>query len=143
MIEAVRATQRLRAAVRTVADVAARWEAAGIDTEPLNLPVIQIQEALAELAAIDLEAEAARRLAALARDLRNHFNGVRVSGAGLETEDNLRNRLEWLHLIELEADRCVRTIDLMWPLMSDNGEDRADTGAPARSAPGTSEPGPH
>jgi len=123
MIEAVRATQKLRAAVRTVANVAARWQAEGIDTEPLNLPIIQIHEALAELDAIDLEAEAAQRLTALARDLRNHFNGVRVSGAGLETEDNPLKCLGWLELIEHEADGCVRTLDRMWPLMPDDAAD--------------------
>jgi nitrogen-specific signal transduction histidine kinase len=121
MIEAVRARQRLRAAVRAVVGVAARWQAEGLDTEPLNLPIIQIHEALAELEAIDLEAEAAQCLAALARDLRNHFNGVRVSGAGLETEDNPFKRLQWLELIEQEADRCVRALDRMWPLMPDDG----------------------
>ena len=119
MIDAVRAKEKLRSAVRTVAAVAARWQAAGIDTEPLNLPIIQIQEAVAELEAIDLEAEAARQLAALARDLRSHFNGVRVSGAGLEAESNASKRLQWLELIEHEADGCVNTLDRMWPLMSD------------------------
>jgi nitrogen-specific signal transduction histidine kinase len=127
MIEAVRARQKLREAIRKVAGVAAQWQEAGVDTEPLNLPIIQVQEAIAELDAIDLESEAARRLAVLARELRNHFNGVRVSGAGLETEDNPAKRLRWLELIEQEADGCVCTIDRMWPLMSDEeaqGTDR-------------------
>ena len=66
---------------------------------------------------------AARQLAALARDLRSHFNGVRVSGAGLETEDNPLKCLGWLELIEHEADGCVRTLDRMWPLMPDDAAD--------------------
>ena len=113
MVDATVAMTKLRTARRAIIVTAAEWQAAGIDTEPLNLPLIQIQEALAELEAINFEAEAARHLPVLARELRNHFNAVRVSGAGLETEDNPLNRLRWLDMIEQAADRCIETLDRM------------------------------
>ena len=120
MIEAAGATTKLRTARRAIIKIAAEWQAAGIDTEALNLPLIHIQEALAELEAINLEAEAARQLPVLARDLRNHFNAVRVSGAGLETEDDRSKRLRWLELMEQAADGCITAVNRMQPLMPDD-----------------------
>ena len=119
MVDAASAVMRLRTARRAIITVAANWQAEGLDTEPLNLPLIEIQEALAELEAIHLDAEAARQLPVLARELRNHFNAVRVSGAGLETEDDPYKRLRWLELIEQAADRAISTVSRMEPLLPD------------------------
>jgi hypothetical protein len=124
MTEALDAVQKLRAARRRIVQIAAAWQAAGVDTEPLNLPLIEIQEAIAGLEAIDLPAEVGRRLAVLAKELGNHFNAIRVSGAGLETEDDPPKRLRWLDLMEQAADGCIRTLDRMHPLMSDRQEAR-------------------
>jgi hypothetical protein len=117
MIDAEGAVQKVRAARRKIVQVTAAWQAEGRDTGPLNLPLIEIQEALAELEAIDLATEARRRLPALAKELGNHFSAVRVSGAGLETEDDPAKRLRWLGLMDDAADGCVRTLDRMRPLM--------------------------
>ena len=84
---------------------------------PLNVPLIEIQEALAELEAIDLPAQAGRRLMALAKELGNHFSAVRVGGAGLETEDDPAKRLRWLDLMQGAVDGRIRTLDQMHPLM--------------------------
>lgn len=119
MVDASGVILRLRAARRSIITVAAEWQAEGLDTEPLNLPLIHIQEALAELEAINLDAEAARHLPVLARELRNHFNAVRVSGAGLETEDDPYKRLRWLDLIEQAADGAIDAVSRMEPLLSD------------------------
>ena len=124
MIEALRAIDRLRAARRRLVEVAAAWQAEGIDTEPLNAPLIDIQEALAELEMLDLERAAAQQLSVFGRALRNHFNAVRVSGAGLETEDGAAARLRWLELIEQAADQCIGTLDRMRPLMHDDRDPR-------------------
>ena len=120
MIDAAAAIKKLRRARRAIIEVAATWQAEGVETEPLNLPLIQIQEALAELEAINFEAEAARQLPLLARELRNHFNAVRVSGAGLETEDDRAKRLRWLDLMEQAADGCIAALGRMEPLMPDD-----------------------
>ena len=122
MSENARAIETLRRARRRIVEIAAAMQAGGVDTEPLNLPLIQIQEALAELEATDLEAAAARRLEALGRELRSHFNAVRVSGAGLETEDRPDNRLRWLELIDSAADQCIRTVERMDPLFPSSGD---------------------
>ena len=119
MSKASSAILKLRRARRAIVETAACWQARGFDTEPLNLPLIQIQEALADLESMDLDAEAGRQLRALAAELRNHLDAVRVSGAGLETEDDAARRVRWLDLIEDAADRCIRTIDRMQPLTED------------------------
>ena len=116
MSETARAIETLRRARRRLVEIAAAMQAGGVETEPLNLPLIQIQEALAELEAMDLEAAAARRLEALGRELRSHFNAVRVSGAGLETEETQRNRLRWLELMDDAAERCIQIVERMDPL---------------------------
>ena len=114
-----RALEKLRLARRRIIEIAAAWQAAGIDTEPLNLPLIEIQEALAELESIDIAGAAHVRLGFLARELRNHYSAVRVSGAGLETEDDPTKRLRWLELMEQAADGCIGTVKKMEPLMPD------------------------
>ena len=119
MADVVRAMEKLRAARRQIVLIAAEWQARGIDTEPLNLPLIHIQEALAELEALGLEAVVPKLLDLLGRDLGGHFNAVRVSGAGLETEDDPSKRLRWLDLMDQAADRCIVTLDRMRPLMPD------------------------
>ena len=124
MIEALHAIGRLRAARRRRVEIAAAWQAAGVDTEPLNAPLIDIQAALAELEVLDLERAAARQLSVVARALRNHFNAVRVSGAGLETEADASARLRWLDLIEQAADQCIGTLDRMRPFMHDERDGR-------------------
>ena len=114
-----RALEKLRLARRRIIEIAAAWQAAGVDTEPLNLPLIEIQEALAELESIDIAGAAHVRLGFLARELRNHYSAVRVSGAGLETEDDPTKRLRWLELMEQAADGCIGTVKKMEPLMPD------------------------
>ena len=116
---AVRAVEKLRHARRRIVETAADWQARGIDTEPLNAPLIEIQEALAELEAMDVPEVAARAVDVLGRELRNQFNAVRVSGAGLETEDVPANRVRWLELMEGAAERCIRALDRMEPLLPD------------------------
>lgn len=116
MSETARAIETLHRARRRIVEIAAGMQAAGVETEPLNLPLIEIQEALAELQAMDLEAAAARRLEALGRELRSHFNAVRVSGAGLETEQTKTNCLRWLELMDNAADKCIQIVDRMDPL---------------------------
>jgi hypothetical protein len=103
------AAGKLRAARHQIVHIAARWQAVGIDTSPLTEPLLVIQDAIADL---ERRAEA-DKFRSLSRDLRNHFNAVRVSGAGLETEDNRTNRLRWLDMIEQAADRCIETLDKM------------------------------
>lgn len=120
MSPAVRAVENLRRARRRIVETAADWQARGIDTEPLNAPLIGIQEALAELEALDVPKVAAAAVYALGQDLRNEFNAVRVSGAGLETEDVPANRVRWLELMERAAERCIRTLDRMEPLLPDD-----------------------
>ena len=100
-------------------EVAAAWQAAGVDTEALNLPLIEIQEALAQLESIDIAGAAHVRLGFLARELRNHYSAVRVSGAGLETEDDPAKRLRWLDLMEQAADGCIGVVERMEPLLLD------------------------
>ena len=119
MIEAEGAIQKLRAARRRIVEIAADWQAKGFDTEPLNLPLIEIQEALAELEALDLPAAAAERLGVLAKQPGSHYSAVRVSGAGLETEGDPAKRLRWVDLMDAAADGCVRTLDRMRPLMQE------------------------
>ena len=103
------AAARLRAVRQQIVQVAARWQSEGVDTSPLAEPLTGMQEAIA-----DLEARAqAEQFRALSRELRNHFNAVRVSGAGLETEDNPLHRLRWLDMIEQAAERCIETLDRM------------------------------
>ena len=114
-----RALEKLRKARRRIIEVAAAWQAEGVDTEPLNLPLIEIQEALAELESIDIARAAHVQLGFLARELRNHYSAVRVSGAGLETEDDPSKRLRWLELIEQAADGCIGTVKKMEPLIPD------------------------
>jgi len=118
MIDAVRAMNRLRRDRRTFIQTAAQWQEAGLNTDPLNLPVIELQEAIAELEAVDLEAQAATALSVRCNELRNHFNAVRVSGAGLETETDPSKRLLWLDLMEQAADRCIEVVRTMEPLYS-------------------------
>jgi hypothetical protein len=103
------AAAKLRAVRQQIAQVAAKWQAEGVDTSPLAGPLMGIQEAIA-----DLEARAqAEQFRALSRELRNHFNAVRVSGAGLETEDDPVHRLQWLDMIEQAAERCIETLEKM------------------------------
>ena len=116
MADVGRALEKLRAARRRIVAVAAEWQAKGIDTQPLNLPLIEIQEALE---AVGFDAAAPRLLDLFGRDLRDHFYVVRVSGAGLETEDDPSKRLQWLDLMDQAADRCISTLDRMRPLMPD------------------------
>ena len=80
---------------------------------------MEISEALADLEAIDLPAAAGRQLLALAKELGNHFSAVRVSGAGLETEDDPAKRLRWLDLMDAAADGCIGTVAKMEPLLGD------------------------
>jgi hypothetical protein len=103
------AVVKLRAARQQIAQVAATWQAGGVDTSPLTEPLLVLQEAIAILEA----REEGDKFRALARELRNHFSAVRAGGAGLETEDDPRNRVRWLDLIELAADRCIETLDGM------------------------------
>jgi hypothetical protein len=114
-----RALDKLRDARRSIVAVAAAWQARGIETEPLNLPLIHIQEAITEIESSGLEAAAPMLLHLLGRDLVNQFNAVRVSGAGLETEGDPDKRLHWLDLLDQAADRCISTLDRMRPLMQD------------------------
>ena len=100
---------KLRAARHQIVHIAARWQAAGVDTSPLSEPLVVLQEAIADL---DRRAQA-EQFHALSREMRNHFNAVRVSGAALETEDDPINRMRWLDLIEQAADRCIETLDRM------------------------------
>ena len=118
-MEVGRALEKLRRARRGIIEIAAAWQAAGIDTEPLNLPLIEIQEALAELESIDIAGAANVQLGFLARELRNHYSAVRVSGAGLETEDDPAKRLRWLELMEQAADGCIGVVKKMEPLIPD------------------------
>jgi hypothetical protein len=103
------AAEKLRAARQQITHIAAQWQAEGLDTSPLAAPLLMLQEAIA---AVEARAEA-DKFRALSRELRNHFNAVRVSGAGLETEDNPVNRLRWLDMIEQAADRFLETLDRM------------------------------
>jgi hypothetical protein len=119
MSNAVHAVERLRRARRAIIETAAEWQEAGLDTEPLNLPLIELQEAIFALEATDLEARAAASLSAYSKELRNHFNSVRVSGAGLESESNPAKRVVWLDLMEQAADRCIDTIGRMEPLLGE------------------------
>ena len=119
MADLARALEKLRDARRRIVKVAAEWQAQGIDTEPLNLPLIHVQEALAEIESLGLEAAAPQLLRLLGRDLVNHFNAVRVSGAGLETEGDPAKRLHWLDLLDRAAEDCISTLDRMRPLMPD------------------------
>ena len=48
-----RATQRIRVARDAIIRAAAEWQRSGTDTTALNQPLIDIQEALAELEAIE------------------------------------------------------------------------------------------
>ena len=119
MTPAFRATETLRRARRELITVAADWQARGIDTEPLNAPLIEIQEALAELEALDVAKVAAEAVEVLGRDLRCQFNAVRVSGAGLEAEDVPTRCVKWLDLLSEAADQCIGIADRMDPLLSD------------------------
>jgi hypothetical protein len=108
-IGCAQAAAKLREVRQQIAQVAARWQAEGLDTSPLAGPLLGMQEAIA-----DLEARAqAEQFRALSREMRNHFNAVRVSGAGLETEDDPVNRLRWLDMIEQAAERCIETLEKM------------------------------
>ena len=83
------------------------------------MPLIEIEEALAELEAVDVPAAAAEQLSVLAKQLGDHYSGVRVSGAGLETEDEAANRLRWLDLMDAAADGCIVTLDRMARLLAE------------------------
>jgi hypothetical protein len=103
------AVTKLRTARQQITQVAAKWQAEGVDTSPLTGPLLVLQEAIAIL---EVRADA-EKFRSLARELRNHFNAVRVSGAGLETEDDPLNRLRWLDMIEASAERFLETLDRM------------------------------
>ena len=103
------AVAKLLAARRQIAAVAAQWQAQGIDTSPLTGPLLAMQEAIAEL---ETQSEA-EQFRALTRELRNHFNAVRASGAGLETEDDPAGRMVARPDGAGAADRCIETLDRM------------------------------
>jgi len=58
-----RAVRRIQAARDTIIRVAAAWQAAGRDTSPLSQPLVEIQEALAELETMNRAAARLKRRA--------------------------------------------------------------------------------
>jgi hypothetical protein len=120
MVDVARQIERLRAARSRVITAAANWQRDGTDTSALAAPLVELQEAIYLLeTSVPGEADA-DRLRRLGRALGEHFDAVRASGAGLETEESPLNRMRWLDLMDLAADQCIATVARMEPLFPDD-----------------------
>ena len=120
MVDVSRQINRLLGARAKIAAVAAKWQREGIDSQALTAPLHDLHEAIFLLESLVPGEADADRLLRLGRQLREHFDAVRASGAGLETEENPSNRLRWLDLIDRAADRCIATVGRMESLLPDN-----------------------
>jgi hypothetical protein len=120
MIEASRALERLLTARARIVRIATEWQARGIDTSALAPSLVELQEAIYLVETLITDESDEIQLGRLGRELRDHFDAVRASGAGLDTEEDHSKRLRWLDLIERAADHCIATVDRMEPLFADD-----------------------